>query len=152
MGQSPILHSEKTLPRGFNHQAYRLEKDIMGHPYHHAISSAKKFGGKPEDYQPIHDWFDATKELAADVRHRILRHHSQGIFECERTFGTAILNSDDKHVPVRLIGEQHVKEDFGFIPSFEHWMKEIRLAPWMTKGTLKLSERIEDGTHQRIEG
>ena len=39
------------------------------HPYHHAKTSVKIWGGKPEDYQPIHDWFDATKEIFADARH-----------------------------------------------------------------------------------
>ena len=85
----------------------------MAHPLHHAESSAKKFGGKPEDYQAIHDWFDATKEVYADFRHRALRHHSQGIFECERVFGLFIVNSAGRKVPVRFIGEQHVKEDCG---------------------------------------
>jgi hypothetical protein len=118
-----------------------LEICCMGHPYHHAVSSAKKFGGKPEDYQAIHDWFDATKELVTDVRHRILRHHSQGIYECERTFGTTIRNSDGKQIPTRLVGEQHVKEDFGFIPSFSDWMKDVRIAPWMTKGTVSFSKK-----------
>ncbi len=33
----------------------------MAHPFHHAESSARKFGGIPADYQPIHDWFDCSK-------------------------------------------------------------------------------------------
>jgi len=28
-------------------------------------------------------------------------------------------------------GEQHVKEDLGFIPSFADWVKAIRPEPWM---------------------
>ena len=28
----------------------------MAHPIEHARSSAKKFGGKPEDYLAIHRW------------------------------------------------------------------------------------------------
>lgn len=38
----------------------------MTHPYYHAKSSAKLFGGKPEDYVAIHSWFDATKGSFAD--------------------------------------------------------------------------------------
>jgi hypothetical protein len=30
----------------------------MAHPYHHAVRSARLFGGRPEDYLAIHDWFD----------------------------------------------------------------------------------------------
>lgn len=28
----------------------------MAHPVKHAQSSARKFGGKAEDYLPIHNW------------------------------------------------------------------------------------------------
>lgn len=107
----------------------------MSHPLHHALSSVRLFGGKQEDYVAIHDWFDATKEHAADARHRIFRHHAEGIFEAERLFGKYITNSSGTKVPVRYIGEQHVKEDCGgFIPSISDWIKEIRMQPWMNKG------------------
>ena len=55
----------------------------MAHPYHHALSSVKKWGGTVEDYLPIHSWFDASKEILADFRHRALRHHAEGIFMAE---------------------------------------------------------------------
>ena len=107
----------------------------MTHPINHARLSAKIFGGKPEDYVAIHDWFDATKETFADFRHRALRHHSQGIFEAERVFGATIVNSDGKDVPVRYIGEQHVKEDCGGrIPTVADWFRNIRAEAWMSRG------------------
>ncbi len=110
----------------------------MGHPYHHSVSSVKKFGGRTEDYQSLHDWFDASKEMVATWKHRALRHHMQGIFELERTFGTTIKNSDGKLVPTRLIGEQHVKEDLGFIPTLQDWLKNLGHETWMTRGVEKL--------------
>lgn len=104
----------------------------MAHPLHHAQSSARRFGGQPSDYQLIHDWFDATKEMEPSFRHRALRHHSQGIFEAERVFGHSITNSDGKQVPVRVIAEQHVMEDFsGFIPTPHDWLKGIPFQSWM---------------------
>jgi len=104
----------------------------MAHPLIHAKSSARKFGGKPSDYQAIHDWFDGTKELESTFRHRALRHHTHGIFECEKVFGVAITNSDGKEVPVRVIGEQHVMEDFsGYIPTVQDWLKNIPYEEWM---------------------
>ena len=107
----------------------------MTHPTTHARTSAKIFGGSPEDYVDIHDWFDATKETFADFRHRALRHHSQGIFEAERVFGSTITNSDGKDVPVRYIGEQHVKEDCGGrIPTVADWFRNIRPEVWMSRG------------------
>lgn len=101
------------------------------HPYQHAESSARKFGGQASDYMDIHDWFDASKEYYADFRHRALRHHSAGIFEAERRFGIVIVNSDGKSVPVRFIGEQHVKEDLGRIPTVQDWLELIAPQEWM---------------------
>ena len=103
----------------------------MAHPYHHSLSSVRKWGGQPEDYQPIHDWFDGSKAMLADFRHRALRHHAEGIFMCETLFGTTITNSDGRKVPVRLIGEQHVREDLGRIPTAADWLLCIRPEPWM---------------------
>ena len=104
-------------------------------PYYHGLTSAKKFGGKPEDYQAIHDWFDEPKQTIADFRHRMLRHHAFGIFECEKLFGNTITNSDGKQVPVRLIAEQHVREDCGGrIPSVQDWVLEVRPKSWMSRG------------------
>lgn len=104
----------------------------MAHVWIHAKSSARQFGGAPEDYVEIHDWFDCTKAHEPTFRHRALRHHSQGIFECERVFGITIENSDGKSVPVRFIGEQHVREDFsGYIPTIHDWLKGIPEEQWM---------------------
>ena len=44
----------------------------MAHPIEHAKSSARRFGGKPEDYQAIHDFFDESKGQVADFRHRAI--------------------------------------------------------------------------------
>ena len=62
----------------------------MAHPYHHALSSVRKWGGSVEDYLTIHTWFDGSKEITADFRHRALRHHAEGIFMAEKQFGTTI--------------------------------------------------------------
>jgi hypothetical protein len=107
----------------------------MTHPHFHSESSVRLFGGAVADYMPIHDWLDATKETFADFRHRALRHHAQGIFEAERVFGKTLVNSDGRHVPVRYVAEQHVKEDCGGrIPSVADWLSQIRPAPWMSRG------------------
>ena len=106
----------------------------MSHPYEHALSSAKRFGGKPDQYLPIHNWFDQSKSFFADFRHRALRHHAEGIFLCESIFGVTIQNSDGKEVPVRQIGEQHVREDLGWIPTVKDWLQNIRPTPWMMRG------------------
>lgn len=123
----------------------------MAHCFYHARSSVARWGGTVEDYQPLHDWFDKSKAMTADFRHRALRHHAEGIFELEREFGTTITNSDGKVVPVRLIGEQHVQEDLGFIPSFVDWARCIRAEPWMGRaGSLHepKDNRVQKWRHQ----
>ncbi len=115
----------------------------MAHPLFHAKSSARKYGGRYEDYLPIHNWFDESKSYMGDVRHRALRHHAEGIFLCEKLFGTSITNSDGKEIPVRFIGEQHVLEDLGRIPSVSDWLKEMPMKPWMGPRA-KLEFTVED--------
>lgn len=110
------------------------------HPIHHAKSSKRKFGGEEEDYLPIHEWFDETKAWIPGVAHRAIRHHSQGIFECERVFGSFIVNSSGKKIPTRVIGEQHVKEDCGWIPTAKDWLEHLSVQEWMIKVGLKSKE------------
>jgi hypothetical protein len=104
----------------------------MSHPWDHAVSSAKKFGGEPDDYLELHSWFDESKAHIADWRHRALRHHTEGIFMAEKLFGiTFARKSDGKIVRTRQIGEQHVIEDLGFIPTVVDWFELIPLEKWM---------------------
>jgi hypothetical protein len=107
----------------------------MAHPYHHALSSVRKWGGVPEDYLDLHAWFDQSKELIADFRHRALRHHAEGIFMLEKIFGVTITLSTGRVIPTRWVGEQHVREDLGRIPSFADWVRAIRPEPWMGRAT-----------------
>jgi hypothetical protein len=103
----------------------------MAHPYHHAVRSAKLFGGVAEDYLPVHNWFDESKAFMPDLRHRALRHHAEGIFLCERLLGVTLTNSAGRAVPVRLVGEQHVKDDLGWIPTVKDWLVNLKVEPWM---------------------
>lgn len=107
----------------------------MTSPVYHAESSVKRWGGSVDDYMHIHQWLDATKETFCDFRHRALRHHSQGIFECERQFGHSFVNSDGVTVPTRYVAEQHVREDCGGrIPSVADWLSKIPPEKWMNNG------------------
>lgn len=111
----------------------------MAHPYEHAKSSVKKWGGVPEDYLHIHEWFDATKAWVGHSAHRMFRHHSEGIFECEKIFGVSFVNSKGKTVYTRYVGEQHVKEDcYGKIPSAKDWLDNFNSPQEWMRRTLKL--------------
>tara|TARA_B100000745_G_scaffold300218_1_gene253347 strand:+ start:3000 stop:3404 length:405 start_codon:yes stop_codon:yes gene_type:complete len=115
----------------------------MAHPYHHAESSVIKWGGDVKDYVAIHSWFDESKAHMADFRHRALRHHTEGIFMCESIFGVTIVNSQGRKVPVRFIGEQHVKEDLGWIPTVKDWFKNIESESWMMKRGTNVAENVK---------
>jgi hypothetical protein len=52
---------------------------------------------------------------------------------CEKLFGHTITNSDGRVIPVRWIGEQHVKEDLGRIPTMQDWFINISPKPWMDR-------------------
>ena len=94
-------------------------------PFQHCKNSARKYGGVPEDYIPIHNFFDETKAHVPDVRHRTILHNSYGIWLAERLFGTTVTNSDGKKVSVRDLGEDHVIEDLGFIPTLQDVLKDL---------------------------
>lgn len=100
-------------------------------PLVHARASVRRYGGIVEDYLPIHDFFDGTKSAWADTRHRAVLHSTYGIFLVERVFGTYITNSEGRQVSVRDIGEDHVVEDCGFIPTIERWLRALPVEPWM---------------------
>ena len=110
----------------------------MANCYYHSLSSVKKWGGKTDDYAPIHNWMDESKKLSAHFEHRALRHHAEGCFAAEKEFGLTITNSNGKAVPVRLIVERHIVEDLGFIPSFDDWIKQVKLTTWMVRGRNKI--------------
>ncbi len=113
----------------------------MSNPLIHAERSARKWGGTPDDFLPIHRWFDAGKAVIPDNRHRLLLHHSFGILLAEQVFGSAISIGSNRRVFVRDIGVQHVLEDLGFVPTPAQWLAELPLAPWMAGATKACRER-----------
>lgn len=108
----------------------------MGTPNIHAELSARRFGGKPEDYIEIHVLMDSSKETLGDLRHRALTHNTWFITKIlERVFGFTITNSDNKQVSVREIGQWHIMEDFsGAIPTAQDYLQQITFQPWMNNG------------------
>lgn len=112
-------------------------------PFLHGKVSVKKWGGKVEDYQKIHDWFDQTKAHLPDMRHRAILHSSFGIFLCEQVFGEGIVNSDGKHVSVRDIAEQHVIDDMGRIPTIQDYLQDMPFYDWLGGGTRVVKTQID---------
>ena len=61
----------------------------------------------------------------------------------ETIFGPTISLSTGRMIPTRWVGEQHVQQDLGFIPSLADWMRAIRPLPWMGR-----AGRLEDRPHR----
>lgn len=109
----------------------------MAVAYKHAQSSVKRWGGKEEDYLPIHEFMDSSKAAFPSNQHRAALHHS---FGCSviipAVFGDRITNSDGRIIPTKDIAELHVLEDhqMKFIPSLQDWLEHIPWAGWMDNG------------------
>jgi hypothetical protein len=121
----------------------------MAKPYIHAVSSARRFGGKPEDYLEIHQLMDSSKTVIPDQRHRCLTHTSWFLSTIlERIFGVTMTNSDGRKFSVRDVGEQHILEDFGgrFIPTAQDYLQEMEYKNWMQNG-----KEGHPSSHEKIE-
>ena len=60
----------------------------------------------------------------------------------ETIFGVTITLTSGRIIPTRWVGEQHVTEDLGFIPSFADWVRSIRPEPWMGR-TQKIEADVD---------
>ncbi|MFE3202187.1 DUF6915 family protein [Embleya sp. NPDC059237] len=103
--------------------------------WYHAQTSARRWGGTPELYLPIHEFIDSSKRIIGDPRHRSLYHHTEGVWLCQQIFGTTI-EVPKQHgvarIPVRLVAEQHVLEDLGWLPSPADYLDGMPIKPWMS--------------------
>lgn len=106
-------------------------------PYLHAESSAKRFGGIPEDYLDIHELMDSTKASFPNNGHRVITHNSWFVVNIlPKVFGHQRINSDGKKYSVKDVGEYHILEDFRnrFIPSIQDYLEHLDFQPWMNNG------------------
>jgi hypothetical protein len=124
----------------------------MGTALMHAESSAKRFGGTPNDYLEIHKFLDSSGSAFGDKRHRAVTHNSWFIHSVlPRVFGDSIVNSDGKSVYVIAIAKEHILEDFAgkFIPTLDDWLSNLEWQKWMDNGAewppnqKKTQEKVE---------
>lgn len=99
-------------------------------PYDHARSSARRFGGRWQDYQPIHDWFDSSKAALCHFLHRALHHHREGVAEAVDRFGPRVALADGKTVSTQDVANQHVEEDCRRLPAAADWVRGFALPDW----------------------
>jgi len=106
-------------------------------PIWHSESAAKHWGGKIEDYLPLHEKMDCSKAWISDNRHRVLTHTMFWIKEVMiPIFGSYITLEDGKKISVKDICERHILEDFKmkFIPTPQDFIQEMEFKSWMQNG------------------
>lgn len=101
-------------------------KHIMCSPVVHAQSSVKRHGGAIEDYIDIHLFMDESKLHYPFWMHRAITHNSFFIGIVEKVFDSYIKNSEGQFIPVRIICEEHIREDCdNKIPTIREWLEAI---------------------------
>jgi hypothetical protein len=109
----------------------------MANPLIHSKSSAKRFGGKPEDYINIHILLDSPKTTMNNNTSRMLTHNIWFCYEIiPKIFGYNIINSDGKSVDTVDIAMLHCAEDFRMsgIPTVQDYLENMVVQPWMNNG------------------
>ena len=103
----------------------------------HSKSSVKRWGGKVEDYLPIHELLDSPKTTMNNNTSRMLTHNIWFCYHIiPKIFGYNITNSDGRSVDTVDIAMLHVSEDFKhrFVPTAQDYLKHLNVQPWMNNG------------------
>ena len=109
----------------------------MANPLIHSKSSVKRWGGKVEDYLPIHQLIDSPKSCMNNNTARTLTHNTWFAYEIiPKVFGYNIINSEGKSVDSVDIAMLHIAEDFRmkFVPTPQDYLKHLQLQSWMNNG------------------
>jgi len=136
----------------------------MANPLIHSKSSVKRWGGKVEDYLPLHQLLDSPKETMNNNTSRMLTHNVWFCYHIiPRIFGYNIINSEGKSVDTVDIAMLHISEDFRgkFVPTVQDYLKHLQIQPWMNNGVKdienplateinnQLKEKL-NGTHNKV--
>jgi hypothetical protein len=129
----------------------------MANPLIHSKSSVKRWGGKVEDYLPLHELLDSPKVTMNNNSARMLTHNIWFCYQIiPKIFGYNIVNSDNKSVDTVDIAMLHVAEDFRmkFIPTVQDYLKHLELQPWMHNGVKDIeneeSKNLVTDLHQKL--
>jgi len=115
----------------------------MANPFIHSKNSVKRWGGKVEDYLPIHELLDSVKTCFNDNRVRAITHNTFFVYEIiPKIFGYNIINSDGKSVDTIDIALKHILEDFQnkFVPTVADYLNCMTLESWMNNGVKTLNK------------
>jgi len=113
----------------------------MANPLIHSQSSVKRWGGKVEDYLPIHELIDSPKSTMNNNSSRALTHNTWFAYTIiPKVFGYNITNSDGRRVDTIDVAMLHIAEDFRmkFVPTPQDYLKHLEVQPWMCNGVKDL--------------
>lgn len=113
----------------------------MANPLIHSQSSVKRWGGKVEDYLPIHELIDSPKSTMNNNSSRALTHNTWFAYTIiPQVFGYNLTNADGKRVDTIDIAMLHIAEDFRmkFVPTPQDYLKHLEVQPWMCNGVKEI--------------
>jgi hypothetical protein len=120
----------------------------MANPLIHSKSSVKRWGGKVEDYLPLHELIDSPKATMNNNSARALTHNTWFAYTImPKIFGYNITNSDGRSVDVVDIAMLHIAEDFRmkFVPTAQDYLQHIQVQAWFNNGVKVLdSQEAQD--------
>jgi hypothetical protein len=123
----------------------QLNNYIMANPLIHSQSSVKRWGGKVEDYLPIHELIDSPKACMNNNSSRLVTHNVWFCYNIiPKIFGYNLINSNGKRVDTIDIAMLHVAEDFRhrFVPTLEDYLKHLELPAWIHNGVKDVENPI----------
>lgn len=94
-------------------------------PYHHALSTAHRYGGSWQDWIKAHDFFDQSKAIFASMQHRMFLHSDFGLWLAGLVFGPVLEASDGTRIATRLLSVDHQIEDLGRVVTLAEWLREM---------------------------
>lgn len=100
-------------------------------PLIHARCSVNRYGGSIDDYIPLHEFIDSSKQCVPDMRHRAILHSSFGCYIVQEVFGVYIENSNGRLIATRDLAEEHIIEDMGRIPTVQDYLEGMPLYDWL---------------------
>ena len=125
----------------------------MANPLIHSKSSVKRWGGKDEDYLPIHKLLDSPKETMNNNTSRALTHNTWFAYHIiPLIFGYNIINSEGKSVDTVDIAMLHIAEDFRmkFVPTPQDYLKHLQVQPWMNNGVKSIDNHIAEDSAKEL--
>jgi hypothetical protein len=116
-----------------------------------ANNSARRHGGEPASYLPIHELLDSplAHDGNHDARATVLLHNTFGIALCEMVFGHYLVVGEGdgmRRVPTRYIARDHVERECGRVVStLDTCLDSLKTLPWMGGRAQALSRRAGAG-------